>query len=105
MLGASRRGRALHPHPVPPVDLTAASSAQHALVPAGAGPPQQPVAEPVCVREFSAFALGLVLVSMLILLAASCMPAAHVGRRQQSTMDAEFPSATPCVLSNDVASV
>jgi hypothetical protein len=30
-----------HPHPVPPLDFTAASSAQHALTPAGAGPPQQ----------------------------------------------------------------
>jgi hypothetical protein len=39
--GVSRDGVALHPHPVPPVDLIAASSAQHALTPAGAGPPQQ----------------------------------------------------------------
>jgi hypothetical protein len=30
-----------HPHPVPPLDFTAASWAQHALTPAGAGPPQQ----------------------------------------------------------------
>jgi hypothetical protein len=30
-----------HPHPVPPLDFTAASLAQHALTPAGAGPPQQ----------------------------------------------------------------
>jgi hypothetical protein len=34
---------ALHPHPVPPLVFTAASSAQHARTPAGAGPPQQPV--------------------------------------------------------------
>ena len=65
-LGASRRGGAPHPHPAPPVDLAAASSAQHALTPAGAGPPQQPLAEPVCVREFSAFAFVPLLVSMLI---------------------------------------
>ena len=32
---------ALNPHPVPPVDLLAASSTQQALTPAGAGPPQQ----------------------------------------------------------------
>jgi hypothetical protein len=39
---APRDGVALrHPHPVPPLDFTAASSAQHALAPAGAGPPQQ----------------------------------------------------------------
>jgi hypothetical protein len=30
-----------HPHPVPPLDFIAASRAQHALTPAGAGPPQQ----------------------------------------------------------------
>jgi hypothetical protein len=37
-------GVPLHPHPVPPLDLIAASSAQHALTAAGAGPPQQPAA-------------------------------------------------------------
>jgi hypothetical protein len=30
-----------HPHPVPPLDFTAASWAQHALMPTGGGPPQQ----------------------------------------------------------------
>jgi hypothetical protein len=29
-----------HPQPVPPLDFIAASWAQHALTPAGAGPPQ-----------------------------------------------------------------
>jgi hypothetical protein len=64
--GASRRGAEPHPQPLPPLDLTAASCTQQASVPAGAGPPQQPLAEPVCVREFSAFAFGLLLGSMLI---------------------------------------
>jgi len=40
-----------HPHPVPPPDFTSASRAQHAFVPAGAGPPQQ---------IFGAAALGVV---------------------------------------------
>ena len=33
------------PQPVPPADLTAASRAQHPLSPAGAGPPQHPLAD------------------------------------------------------------
>lgn len=42
-----------HPHPLPPLDLTAASCAQQAVVPAGAGPPQHPAS---CVARGS-FAL------------------------------------------------
>ena len=30
-----------HPHPVPPLDFTEASRAQHAITPIGGGPPQQ----------------------------------------------------------------
>jgi hypothetical protein len=37
-----------HPHPVLPVDLASASSAQQALVPDGAGPPQQVCGAPPC---------------------------------------------------------
>jgi hypothetical protein len=65
-LSASRRGADPHPHPVQPVALTAASCTQQASVPVGAGPPQQPLVEAVCGREFSAFAFSLLLVSMLI---------------------------------------
>ena len=43
-----------HPQPAPPVDLIAASFAQHALLPAGAGPPQQ-LLKTFSVREFAAF--------------------------------------------------
>jgi hypothetical protein len=43
-----------HPHPEPPVDLIAASFAQHALSPAGAGPPQQ-LLDTFSVREFAVF--------------------------------------------------
>jgi hypothetical protein len=37
VVGASRRAADPHPHPVAPFDLAAASSAQHALVPAVQG--------------------------------------------------------------------
>lgn len=37
-LGAAGPGE--HPHPLPPLDLTSASRAQQAVVPAAAGPPQ-----------------------------------------------------------------
>ena len=37
-----------HPHPVPPADFISASSAQQALVPAGAGPPQHAYGPPPC---------------------------------------------------------
>ena len=36
------------PHPVAPADFTSASSAQQAVVPAGAGPPQQACGSPPC---------------------------------------------------------
>ena len=56
-----------HPHPVPPLDLTEASSAQHARTPAGAGPPQQPSGR-VC-RDSSEF----VVVRVVLM---SCSPCA-----------------------------
>ena len=43
-----------HPHPVPPVDFSSASSAQQALVPDGAGPPQQVCGAPPCASDVSA---------------------------------------------------
>ena len=43
-----------HPHPVPTADVILASSAQQALVPDGAGPPQQVCGAPPCVRDVSA---------------------------------------------------
>jgi hypothetical protein len=43
-----------HPHPVPPADFTSASSAQQALVPDGAGPPQQVCGAPPWASDVSA---------------------------------------------------
>jgi hypothetical protein len=45
-----------HPHPVPPWDFTSASSAQQALVPDGAGPPQQMCGAPPCPSDVVAAA-------------------------------------------------
>ena len=53
-LGAAVAAADPHPHPVPPVDFTSASSAQQALVPDGAGPPQQVCGTPPCASDVSA---------------------------------------------------
>jgi hypothetical protein len=78
----ARDGVALHPHPVPPLALTAASSAQHALTPAGAGPPQQPV---VAVFRGS-FVLFVCFVFMII--SNRELAARHLHRRRPPAMDA-----------------
>ena len=95
------------PTPSSAVDLTAASCAQHALVPAGAGPPQQPVSEPWSLREFFASAFCLSFAFMLIsplgepLTRRSNMKTAadHDGRR------ISLPPGSPCVLFDDVPSL
>jgi hypothetical protein len=61
-----------HPHPVPPLDFTVASWAQHALTPAGAGPPQQ---LPGCVFRDSSELLVVWLVFMPCPPCASSPPA------------------------------
>ena len=53
-LGAGVAAADAHPHPVPPVDFTSASSAQQALVPDGAGPPQHVCGTPACAGDVSA---------------------------------------------------
>ena len=74
-----------HPHPVPPVDFTSASWAQHALTPAGAGPPQQPLGW--AFRDSSELVIVLL---VLMALSSSCeLPArVHVYGRRELRMDA-----------------
>lgn len=82
MVVRSRDGVALHPHPVPPLALTAASAAQHALTPAGAGPPQQPVGG--VFRGSSEL-----FVCLVFMVVSSREPAArHLHRRRPPAMDA-----------------
>jgi hypothetical protein len=54
MLAAGVAAADPHPQPVPPVDFTSASSAQQALVPDGAGPPQQVWGALPCASDVSA---------------------------------------------------
>ena len=77
-----RDGVALHPHPVPPLALTAASSAQHALTPAGAGPPQQPVGAVFCGSS------GLFVCLVFMVISSPELAARHLHRRRPSAMDA-----------------
>jgi arsenite methyltransferase len=87
-----RDGTALHPHPDPPLDFVAASSAQHALTPAGAGPPQHPAAG--VFRE--SFDFVVCSVFMVIPPIASLRPATYTdGDRRQWTHRCSRASVRP----------
>jgi hypothetical protein len=81
--GAAGIGAEPQPHPAPPVDFTSASRAQHAFVPAGAGPPQHVPGAACCwvVDAGRSGALGVVVCVRV----ASAMSISCEWRRSQSS--------------------